>query len=504
VRTHIDLRAPRSADELGIPIALVQDLVLRRALFEGRTSTLRLANALGLSTSVMSKVVEDLRELRHLEVLGLDGYDYILELTMQGRDTANERMQLCRYAGSAPVGLKQYVAVVSQQSADPEITLDSMRHAFADLVVNRRLLDELGPALLTPGAMFLYGPPGTGKTSIAERLIRVHTDHVLVPKAVEVDSQIITVFDPVVHEAVDPQPEELDPRWLLCRRPSIISGGELQSSMMDLTYEPSNGVYLAPIQMQANNGVLVIDDFGRQVMTPETLLNRWIVPLDRRVDYLSLSYGVRFEIPFDVKVVFSTNLEPSSLGDEAFFRRIQNKILIPSIADEEFDVVLHRAAENREVAIAPGAEEYLRKVSREQGDGDLRPYLPNEVCKILQAVCQYRGMSPELNPSTIDQVAAVYFTHATRVTSQAGPVEIVTAGVPTNGRVRDGGSTPTNSGSTGAPVGREPATGPASSPGWREPAAPTPVPPPPAPAAAAPPPAASAPERRGPAPIQPF
>jgi hypothetical protein len=425
---YIDLRVPRNSDDLGIPEALLQDLVLRRTLFEGRTSTLRLANALSVSTSVMSKVVEDLRELRHLEVLGLEGYDYLLELTTQGRDVANERMQLCRYAGSAPVSLDQYVAVIEAQTAAPDVTIDSMQGAFADLVVNKRLLDELGPALLTQGAVFLYGPPGTGKTSIAERLIRVHEDQVLVPKAVEVDSQIITVFDPVVHEVVKPQPEGLDPRWVLCRRPSIIAGGELQMSMMDLTYEPSNGVYLAPIQMQANNGVLVIDDFGRQSMSPEDLLNRWIVPLDRRVDYLSLSYGVRFEIPFDVKVVFSTNLEPSTLGDEAFFRRIQNKILVHSITDEEFDIVLHRAAEKCGVTIAAGAEEYLRKVSREQGDGDLRPYLPNEVCKILKAVCQYLDAPPELNPATIEQVASVYFTHAVRMVGDDGPAEIMTRG----------------------------------------------------------------------------
>ena len=414
MQTVLDLRAPRSVEELGIPDALLQDLVLRRALFEGRTSTLRLANALSVSIAAMSKVVEELRELRHLEVLGIDQYDYQLELTIQGRDVANERMQLCRYAGAAPVTLKQYVEVVKRQTADPIIAPDTMREAFKDLVVNERLLNELGPALLTKGAMFLYGPPGTGKTSISERLIRVHPDLVLVPKAVEVDSQIITVFDPVVHQPADVQPDELDPRWVLCRRPSIIAGGELQRSMLDLTYEPSNGVYLAPIQMQANNGVLVIDDFGRQLMTPEELLNRWIVPLDRRIDYLSLSYGVRFEIPFDCKVVFSTNLEPAALGDEAFFRRIQNKILVPTIADNEFDIVLHRAAKVHDVELAPGAEAYLRKVSREQGDGDLRPYLPVEVCKILKSISAYFNAPRVLNQDTIDRIAAIYFTHAMR------------------------------------------------------------------------------------------
>lgn len=415
----LTLRAPHNFDDLGIPSALVQDLVLRRALFEGRTSTLHLANALNLSVALMSKVVEDLRDLRHIEVLGLDGFDYTLELTLQGRDQATDRMSLCRYAGAAPVSLRDYVTVVSQQATRPVVSLESMRGAFQDLVINDRLLNELGPALLTEGAMFLYGPPGTGKTSLAERLIRVHDDPVLVPHAVEVDSQIITVFDPVIHVPLAEQPADLDPRWVLCQRPSIVVGGELQASMMDLTYEPTSGIYLAPIQMQANNGILVIDDFGRQTMTPEELLNRWIVPLDRRKDYLSLSYGVRFEIPFDAKVVFSTNLEPSSLGDEAFFRRIQNKILIPSIDDDEFDEVLRRSAERYGVTISPGSPEYLRTVSRHRGDGDLRPYLPNEVCKIVAAVCEYEHKSRILDRETVDRVAAIYFTQSAAALARA-------------------------------------------------------------------------------------
>src|SRR5262249_30941025 len=285
---------------------------------------------------------EELRDLRYVEILGLEGRDYQLTLTDLGRDNANERMSLCRYAGSFPVALNEYVAVVNRQQAFPEIDPGIMRKSFDDLVVNQALLDELGPALISEGAMFLYGPPGTGKSSIAERLIRVHNDAVLVPRAVEVDGQIITVFDPIAHIPIDPQPAELDPRWVLCERPAIIVGGELSMNMLDLTLETSNGVYIAPLQMQANNGIFVIDDFGRQTVSPEALLNRWIVPLDRRKDYLSLSYGLKFEIPFDVKVVFSTNMEPATLGDEAFFRRIQNKILVRPISDEEFDAVLIR------------------------------------------------------------------------------------------------------------------------------------------------------------------
>lgn len=408
---RIDLRSPRHTDDLGIPLSLVHDLALRRALFEGRTSSVRLGEGLGLSQQLMVGVIEELRELRYLEVLGLEGRDYQLTLTDSGKEQANERMRLCRYAGHAPVSLADYRAVVLAQRANPTITRDVMRKAFADLVVNTRLLDELGPALLADGAMFLYGPPGTGKSSIAERLNRIHEDAVLVPRAVEVDSQIITVFDPVVHRPVANQPPELDARWVLCQRPAVIAGGELRMNQLDLTYEQSNGVYIAPLQMQANNGVFVIDDFGRQhQLTPETLLNRWIVPLDRKVDYLALSYGLKFEIPFDAKIVFSTNLDPNTLGDEAFFRRIQNKILIPPIADDEFDEVLGRAAAAYGVMIDNGTEAYLRHVTRSMGDGDLRPYLPKEVCKILRSVCEYQNTPLVLDRASVDRVASVYFT----------------------------------------------------------------------------------------------
>jgi hypothetical protein len=405
-------RAPKSIEDLGIPSSLVQDLALRRALFEGRSSTLKLSSGLGLSVAIITTVVEELRDLRHIDLLGLEGRDYIFELTEQGRDTARERMELCRYAGTTPVSLRDYNDMVWRQQAAPSVSHESMRQAFDDLVIGDRLIDELGPALLTEGAMFLYGPPGTGKTSVAERLIRVHTDPVFVPRAVEVDSQIISVFDPVIHQPLDEQPRDIDPRWVLCRRPSVVVGGELTPSMMDLTYEASNGIYLAPIQMQANNGLLVIDDFGRQAVSPEALLNRWIVPLDRRLDYLALSYGVRFDIPFDVKVVFSTNLDPETLGDEAFYRRIQNKILVASISDHEFDEVLHRSAVAAGITITAGSEQHLRDVSRSLGDGDLRPYLPKEVCKILRAVCQYHHAPLVLDQDAIDRVASIYFTRA--------------------------------------------------------------------------------------------
>jgi len=403
---------PTKIAELGIPASMLHDLILRQALFDGRTSTVELSKKLAIGPLLMSTMVEELRELRYLEVQGLEGHNYLLALTDAGRAQATDRMQLCRYTGPAPVSLESYTETIGLQKAHVKINLAGLKDAFKDLVISEELLKEVGPASIAGGAMFLYGPPGTGKTSIAERLLRVYDDHVLVPHTVAVDGQIIQVFDPVVHRPAGVQPKDIDPRWVLCQRPFIIVGGELTGSKLDLAYQSGSGVYLPSIQMQANNGILVIDDFGRQTLTPAELLNRWIVPLDRQVDYLSLDYGLKFEVPFDSKIVFSTNLEPTTLGDEAFFRRIQSKILIPTITDDQFEEVLRRVAIAMDVELSPDAGTHLRWMSRELGDGDLRPYLPGAVCKILISICEFEDVPVRLDPTMIERIAHMYFTHA--------------------------------------------------------------------------------------------
>jgi hypothetical protein len=408
----MDVSIPRRMEDLGIPEAMVHDIVLRQAVAMGRTSTVQLSRKLALGPVLMTQTVEILRDLRFLEVQGMDGRDYLLAPTQTGRQQANDRMQICRYVGPAPVSLGSYTEVTRRQHASPRIDLSALREAFSDLVISDQLLRELGPAAIAGGAMFLYGPPGTGKSSIAERILRIYGDYVLVPYAVEVDGQIITVFDPVVHQPAPQQPANIDPRWIVCKRPCIIVGGELGPEMLDLQFQKGSGTYVAPVQMQANNGILVIDDFGRQAhLTPEALLNRWIVPLDRQRDHLTLEHGTKFDIPFDAKIVFSTNLQPETLGDEAFFRRIQSKVLIPSIDDDAFDEVLRRVCEQHGIELTPDAPAHLRRTSRELGDGDLRPYLPGSVAKILVSICTFEGTPLVLDSSTIDRIAHIYFTH---------------------------------------------------------------------------------------------
>ena len=405
----LGLKPPKSPENLGVPYALVEDLVLRRCMLEGKTNVTGLSNALALSTAIVDKVVQELREKKEIEVLGMVGRDYTLALSGLGQQHATDRHAQSRYAGACPVSLNHYRQVVARQRLAVYVNRDMLKTAFSDLVISDELLDELGPAINANGAMFLYGPPGTGKTSIAERLVRVSPDNVLVPRAVEVDGQIISVFDSTVHVPADEQPDDLDPRWVLCHRPRVIVGGELTGSMLDLTYDTTSGVYLAPLQMKANNGVMIVDDFGRQVMTPDQLLNRWIVPLDRRVDYLSLNYGVSFEVPFDVKVVLSTNLDPADLGDEAFFRRIQSKIFIGPITEDAFDWILARVAHAMGVACDGESAAYLRTLCIREG-GDLRPYLPADVCKLVKALATYEGASPVLDQHTIQRVLGLYYT----------------------------------------------------------------------------------------------
>lgn len=402
---------PAALDQLGVPQSLVLNLAMRRTLLDGQTSTSQLAESLALGPSLTESVVESLRHSRFLEVQGLEGRDYKLALTELGRSHAMEHMAMCRYAGVTPVSLTDYNAVVRRQHIRPDVHLDSIRRAFGDLVVSDQLLDELGPAIRSNGAIFLYGLPGTGKSAIAERLIRIHDDPILVPHAVEVDGQIITVFDPAIHRPVDTQPSRHDRRWILCRRPSVIVGGELSAWQLNLTFASQSGIYLAPIQMQANNGVLVIDDFGRQLLTPEQLLNRWIVPLDRGIDYLTLDYGVKFEVPCLTKIVFSTNLRPASLADDAFFRRIRAKVEILPLDDEQFDEVLRRAAANTGLVVPPGGAAYLRAASRAHGDGDLRPYLPGAVCELARSISDYESIEAMLDEAMVDRIVSLYFTH---------------------------------------------------------------------------------------------
>ncbi len=403
-------KVPQNFEELGIPQTLVMDLMLRRLLLEGFCNLYSLGTKLRLSFPILSAVFQVMRQQQLIEVKGMLGNDYNFTLSGAGKALAAERFQITQYAGAAPVALRDYNNATKTQSAQVRVDRRALKAAFSDLVVPDRLLDQLGPALISQNSVFIYGPTGNGKTSLAERMLRVYADTVLLPYAVEVDGQIISLYDPVVHQKLDIMDDpDIDPRWVLCKRPCIVVGGELIPSMLDLRLDESSGIYAAPLQMKANNGIFIIDDFGRQLMSPRDLLNRWIVPLDRRVDYLMLRYGVKFQIPFELMVVFSTNLDPSDLADEAFLRRIHNKIFVDAVDETAFDQIFARTVGKFGIPAEPDSSEHLRKLCLREGRTELRACYPGDICNILISIGKYEGRPAHMSKSELERAAALYF-----------------------------------------------------------------------------------------------
>ncbi|MBL8240356.1 MAG: AAA family ATPase [Bryobacterales bacterium] len=402
-------RTPESIEALGISENLVLDLVVRRLLLEGTSTLSALAKKLRVSVPVVDHIFQYMRKQQLVEVKGMVGNDYYFTHSASGRQLASERFQISQYAGACPVSLQEYHGATKEQSAKLEIDRRALRQAFTDIIVTDRLLDQLGPALISQNSIFIYGPSGNGKTSIAERMLRVYQDAILIPYAVEVDNQIISIYDPVVHHAIETEDPDIDPRWVLCKRPCIVVGGELIPSMLELRLDEASGIYSAPLQMKANNGLFIVDDFGRQLMSPRDLLNRWIVPLDRRVDYLTLRYGVKFQIPFELMVVFSTNLEPSDLADEAFLRRIQNKIYVEPVSPSVFDQIFDRVVGARRVPAEADSAEYLRRLCLREGRTELRACYPNDICNILESISRYEGRVVSMTKPDLERATSLYF-----------------------------------------------------------------------------------------------
>ena len=403
--------APESLDSLDISPTLVQDLFLRTVREQGQSTLGSLRERTKLPRFVMEPIFRHLRQQQCLDVKGMQGNDYLFSLTTMGKALAAERTAISTYAGPAPVSLAQYDRAVRAQTARVQVNRESLRRALGDMVVTDHLLDQLGPALISQKSLFLYGPTGNGKTSLAERLLRVYDDAVLIPYAIELTGHIVTLFDPVLHRPIEEQPKDLDARWVLCHRPCVCAGGELVSEMLELRTDAASAISAAPLQMKANNGILVIDDFGRQIISPRDLLNRWIVPLDRRVDYLTLTHGQKMCIPFEVLVVFATNLDPSELADEAFLRRIHNKIFVEPVGEDSFREILARALGDRQMGCDAGTAGYAVELCLRHSQ-TLKACYPGDLCDILLWQSQYEGRPPQATPGELDRAAEIYFTRS--------------------------------------------------------------------------------------------
>ena len=402
-------QCPVTLEDAGLNQNMLIDLMLKLTMLEGATSLSRLASQMKVSMTIMDQLFRYFRREQLCEVKGMVGNDYELSLSAAGRKLAQDRYAISQYIGPAPVELSDYCQAVKEQAAHHPVSRAMLTEVFFDLVLPDQMLDQIGPAIISGTTIFLYGPTGNGKTSIAERLVRIYKDYIYIPYAIEVEGQIVNIYDSVVHQALSGPEDDTDPRWLLCRRPCIAVGGELVPEMLELRFEETLGFYSAPLQMKANNGLFIIDDFGRQMINPRDLLNRWIVPLDRRVDFLSLRTGVKFPIPFEMLVVFSTNLDPRQLADEAFLRRIQNKIKVDAMSPEIFDKILERVCQDFDIAYDPDVAAFLRQRCNPDGKGALRACYPRDMVRIIQSIADYEKRPPTLTCRDMERALNLYF-----------------------------------------------------------------------------------------------
>ncbi len=415
---------PATIEATGLNPDILAQLLLK-TLIAGEASGTGLAEKLRLPYSVLDALIQHARVEKLIEVRGASGtgtaaYRYVL--TDLGRDRANQFMDVCRYVGPAPVPLAQYNAYVrSCMAARPYLDRQRLSAGFEHLVVSKSMFDQLGPAVNSGKALFLYGAPGNGKTVFAEGIGRALGGEMFTPFAVDVDGQQITMFDPVNHQAVASaaEPQSVisgalhDRRWEKIRRPVVVVGGELTLEMLDLTFNPISRFYEAPIQLKANGGVFVVDDFGRQRIPPRDLLNRWIVPLESRVDYLTLHTGRKFEVPFNVFIVFATNLRPESLADEAFLRRIPYKILAQNPTLDEYCRIFELNCQRRGLPFDPVMVEYLHRAYYKPRGLQLRSCHPRDLLEQVVDICRYQNREPVITRELLDAACGSYFIEET-------------------------------------------------------------------------------------------
>lgn len=404
--------ASKSIEDIGVRRNLLEDLALKILYLVGEMSLNELARHMQISLAMVKELFERLRKDQLCEVTGMAGSVHRIITTSAGKSRAVELLAQNQYAGPAPVSLEDYVSRVRAQSVlGSKITPKELTRTFEHLVLDTKTLNQLGTAVLSGRAIFLYGPTGTGKTIIAETLTHLfEKDRVWLPYAVEVDGQIITVYDSALHQKVEqPAASGHDGRWVLCRRPRVLVGGELTIEMLDLQFNSSTKFYAAPVQMKANNGLLIVDDFGRQRISPEELLNRWVLPLDRRIDFLTLAGGKKMEIPFDLFIIFATNLDPAKLVDEAFLRRIQTKIKVDFVTPEQFREILRRVCLQSGLKYDAAVVDKLIQMIGLEYKEPLRACYPGDIVQQILWGARYLQKEPRLDREAVTQACHNYF-----------------------------------------------------------------------------------------------
>ena len=430
--------SPATLAASGLTLMQVCELILKQLYLEGNLLGIDISRQARLPFQVVDEGLRFLKDERCVEVASgelIGPASYRFNLTDVGRRRAREAFEQCRYVGPAPVTLHAYTQQCRKQAvAGTVCRAETLQEAFAHLVIRPSLLDELGPAICSGRSIFIYGSPGNGKTVIAKGLgtfLNNHGGDIYVPYAIHTENSIITVFDPTIHQPTDhialqerslsdraadaladcgaggSQPPP-DLRWRRIRRPVVITGGELTLEMLDLRYNKTSNFYTAPLHIKANGGVFLIDDFGRQIVSPRDLLNRWILPLEERIDYLSLATGKKFAVPFEQLSIFSTNLDPRELVDEAFLRRIPHKIEIPPPSRELFTEIFQLVCQQRQILYNPDAVEYLFSTFYDQGKPP-RSSDPRDLLEIVHSVCRFRDQQVLLTSELMAEATQRFF-----------------------------------------------------------------------------------------------
>lgn len=409
---------PKDLADTGLTDAYIEALALKSILITGTISGRNLSERMGLPFRLVEPILEVLRTRKlvaHVRSAAFN--DYYYNLTESGQKRAGDHLAQCSYVGVAPVPLEDYVVSVEAQAGgiDP-ITADDLRTALRGIVYGESLLDDLGPAVNSNTGLFLYGDPGNGKTTIARRMTQCMGQEIWIPHAILDDGNLIKLKDDAFHRSAPPpetsgllQTQKWDPRWERVIRPTVVVGGELTMDNLEVRHDPRSNICEAPLQMKSNGGCLLIDDFGRQRIAPEELLNRWIVPLENHHDFLTLPTGKKIQIPFEQLIIFSTNLDPATLVDEAFLRRVPYKIHIGDPTPDEYRAITAAVCASMGFPPTPQAAEHLIQYATRH-DRPMRRCHPRDLLNQVVNFCRYRGIDPTLRPDYLDRACKSYFS----------------------------------------------------------------------------------------------